>query len=257
MSAKSKTSTTLSFRCPQDMLDAIDAIGREHYPSDKNSKTNSGCDRSKTLFHIIQAGIAAITDGNIQIEVRQSKTDSKTAVDPGELEELIKKLIAENKVRQPSNTDNDNVLHLIKESLADGNIKEAIASSYADMMGQFNGLVDEVEALKSQLQELQLTPPSPVPDDQLPIPCSQLPVTNDQLPVTNDQLPVTNDQLPNDKIPDPTRSQIQNIRTTLDRKNIKVSATQIRKAFVDAGWNGHNYQEIRKDILDLLSKVPK
>ena len=105
MSDKGKTSTTLSFRCPQDMLDAIDSIGREHYPTDKNSKTNSGCDRSKTLFHIIQAGIAAITDGNIQIEVRQSKTDSKTAIDQGELTELVKKLIAENKVIQPSNTD--------------------------------------------------------------------------------------------------------------------------------------------------------
>ena len=139
----------------------------------------------------------------------------------------------------------DTIRSEIADSLADGNIKEAIASSYAAVMGQFNGLVSEVEALKSQLQELQLTPPSPVPDDQLPIPCSQLPVTNDQLPVTNDQLP-------NDKIPDPTRSQIQNIRTTLDRKNIKVSATQIRKAFVDAGWNGHNYQETRKAVIEIL-----
>ena len=213
MSDKGKTSTTLSFRCPQDMLDAIDSIGREHYPTDKNSKTNSGCDRSKTLFHIIQAGIAAITDGNIQIEVRQSKTDSKTAIDQGELTELVKKLIAENKVIQPSNTDDDSVLHLIKESIADGDIKDAISNSYAAVMGNFNGLLEELQDIKSQLQELQIPP------------AAAAAVTSDQLPIPNNT--------------------IENIRTTLKRKNKSVSAEQIRKAFSDAGWDGSNYQEIR------------
>ena len=219
MSDKGKTSTTLSFRCPQDMLDAIDSIGREHYPTDKNSKTNSGCDRSKTLFHIIQAGIAAITDGNIQIEVRQSKTDSKTAIDQGELTELVKKLIAENKVIQPSNTDDDSVLHLIKESIADGDIKDAISNSYAAVMGNFNGLLEELQDIKSQLQELQIPPAAAAANDKLTIP----------------------------------NNTIENIRTTLKRKNKTVSAEQIRAAFKDAGWDGDNYQEIRKAVIDSLS----
>ncbi|MDK2409971.1 hypothetical protein QHH11_15965 [Aphanizomenon sp. PH219] len=231
MSDKGKTSTTLSFRCPQDMLDAIDSIGREHYPTDKNSKTNSGCDRSKTLFHIIQAGIAAITDGNIQIEVRQSKTDSKTAIDQGELTELVKKLIAENKVIQPSNTDDDSVLHLIKESIADGDIKDAISNSYAAVMGNFNGLLEELQDIKSQLQELQIPPAAAAAaaaNDKLTIPCSQL--------------------------PDIEKSTIENIRTTLKRKAIQsVSNDQIRAAFKDAGWDGNNFNEIKKDILAILS----
>jgi hypothetical protein len=178
MTDKSKTSTTLSFRCPHDMLEAIDSIGREHYPTEKNSKTNSGCDRSKALFHIIQAGIAAIADGNIQIEVRHiSKTNSKTA---GELEELVKKLIGENQVIQHGNTSDDIVRQLIKESISDGDIGGAIANSYAGMMGQFNGLLEELQALQKQVQELKSIPPAPVP---------KLPTDNTQMTTDNEQLP--------------------------------------------------------------------
>lgn len=62
-----KNTTTISFRCPQDTLEAIDAIGQLHYPNDRNSRTNSGCDRSKTLFYIIQSGIAALTGNEVQL----------------------------------------------------------------------------------------------------------------------------------------------------------------------------------------------
>ena len=135
----------------------------------------------------------------------------------------------------------DSIKTEIKESIADGDIKEAIASSYEATMGQFNGLLEELQALKKQFEELQQIPPSAVP-------CSQLSITDDQLPVTNDQIPI-----PNDQLPDPNKNQIQNIRTTLNRKNIKVSAEQIRDAFVDAGWDGNNFNAIRKAVIELLS----
>ncbi len=232
----SKTTTTLSFRCPQDMLDAIDSIGREHYPTDKNSKTNSGCDRSKTLFHIIQAGIATLTDSEVKIEVRQSKTDSNTGASHGELTELVKKLVMENlPVIQPSNTQDDNVRQceeLIKQSIADGDIKGAIANSYAAAMGQFNGLFSELQELKKQLEELQSVPPSAAP-----------------IPPSADISPAI-DNSPALEIPP---NDMQNIRSTLNRKNIRVRADEIRKAFKDAGWVGNNFQEIRKDILEILS----
>ena len=122
----------------------------------------------------------------------------------------------------------DSIKTEIKESLANGDIKDAIAKNYEATMGQFNGLLEEVQLLKKQVQELQLTPPSAA------VPCSQLQITNDELP-------------------DPDKNQIQNIRTTLNRKNIRVRADEIRKAFYDAGWDGSNYQEIRKDILAILS----
>ena len=115
----------------------------------------------------------------------------------------------------------DSIRNEIKESIADGNIKDAISNSYAAVMGNFNGLLSEVEALKKQLQELQPTPPAAAAaaDDKLTIP----------------------------------NNTIENIRTTLKRKNKTVSAEQIRKAFSEAGWDGDNYQEIRKAVIDSLS----
>lgn len=49
----------LNFRCPVEVLEVIDTIGKERYPANNDN----GCDRSKTLLDIIQAGIAALTNG--------------------------------------------------------------------------------------------------------------------------------------------------------------------------------------------------
>jgi hypothetical protein len=51
----------------------------------------------------------------------------------------------------------------IAESIADGDIKDAIATSYAAAMGQFNGLLEEFQLIKKQVQELQSIPSAPVP----------------------------------------------------------------------------------------------
>lgn len=78
--------TMLNFRCPNDLLEAIDTLGRERYPADNKN----GCDRSKTLMDIIQAGIQALSDGSVDIPV--SKTDSKTdgkTVDTTEVEAIV------------------------------------------------------------------------------------------------------------------------------------------------------------------------
>ena len=80
----------------------------------------------------------------------------------------------------------DNIRTEIKESLANGDIKDAIANSYKAVMGQFNGLVMELEALKSRLEELQSIPLAPVP--QSPI--------NEQLTTDNGELLIVNYQLP-------------------------------------------------------------
>lgn len=178
MSDKSKTTTTISFRCPSDILEAIDAIGRKHYPKDKNSKTGSECDRTKTLFHIIQAGIAALTDGDIQIAVRQpSKTDSNTGINQQELEDFVKKLISDNQVIQSGNTDNvrqyenidivNTIQTEIKSSLDNGGlIGEAIANAYENMMGNLNQLVNDIAFLKSQLSTITNNQ-SPISDLQI------------------------------------------------------------------------------------------
>ncbi|MTJ48389.1 hypothetical protein [Dolichospermum sp. UHCC 0259] len=112
------------------------------------------------------------------------------------------------------------IYNCIDDSLEGGKIKEAISTSYAGMMGNFNGLLEELQDIKSQLQELQIPPAAAA-------------AANDKLTIPNNT--------------------IENIRTTLKRKNKTVSAEQIRAAFKDAGWDGDNYQEIRKAVIDSLS----
>jgi hypothetical protein len=58
--------TMLNFRCPAELLDAIDALGQERYPSET---AKHGCDRSKTLFDIVRAGIEVLSDGAIVLLV--------------------------------------------------------------------------------------------------------------------------------------------------------------------------------------------
>jgi len=71
-------STSLTFRCPDEVLEAIDNLGKERYPA---TNTKHGCDRSKTLIDIMRAGIKALNDGSIVLpapvatEARQQPSD--------------------------------------------------------------------------------------------------------------------------------------------------------------------------------------
>ncbi|MEM6399794.1 MAG: hypothetical protein AAF757_06110 [Cyanobacteria bacterium P01_D01_bin.116] len=77
----------LNFRCPPELLEAIDALGVQRYPSDNDN----GCDRTKTLLDIIEAGIEALNDGTVDIPI--SKTECKTGkadIDPEELKGALR-----------------------------------------------------------------------------------------------------------------------------------------------------------------------
>ena len=155
------------------------------------------------------------------VDAKKPSIQVVNSVDMVQVQELIETAVQE-KLEKLTIVDNVDILKkLIDESLADGKIGDAIAKNYEAMMGQFNGLLEELQQLKNQLEELQSIPPAAA--------------ANDQLPSLN-------------------KNEIENIRTTLKRKGIQsVSNDQIRKAFYDAGWNGHNYQEIRKAVIDSLS----
>lgn len=88
----------LNFRCPAELLDAIDAIGQERYPSDT---AKHGCDRSKTLLDIVRAGIEALSDGSVVLpvsenNVRHSKTEKAIDIEArfATIEERLGKLRA-------------------------------------------------------------------------------------------------------------------------------------------------------------------
>lgn len=147
----------LNFRCPLELLEAIDSIGKERYPANNDN----GCDRSKTLLDIIQAGIAALTNGDVVIDVKQPSKTSKTELDLEAIEELVKKLIAENlPVIQPSLTDDNTYVRRYElPQKIDDRIVEALGEdglffdSYAlSMIETANNQINEINR---ELQELK------------------------------------------------------------------------------------------------------
>ncbi|MEG5054570.1 MULTISPECIES: hypothetical protein [unclassified Microcoleus] len=87
-------STSLTFRCPDEVLEAIDNLGKERYPAANN---NHGCDRSKTLIDIMRAGLAALSDGSVVLpspaEVRQQPSDVRQELSDSSLEQRIVEII--------------------------------------------------------------------------------------------------------------------------------------------------------------------
>jgi hypothetical protein len=68
----------LNFRCPGELLDAIDTLGQKRHPSETSKH---GCDRTKTLLDIVRAGIEALSEGwavlpMLDKAVRRCKTDN-------------------------------------------------------------------------------------------------------------------------------------------------------------------------------------
>ncbi|BAZ87431.1 hypothetical protein [Dolichospermum compactum] len=97
------------------------------------------------------------------VDTKKAGIQVVNTVNINQIKELIETTV-QDKLTEFTTVDNvDTIKNLIAESLADGGIGEAIATSYADMMGNFNGLLEELQDLKSQLQELQSIPPAAVP----------------------------------------------------------------------------------------------
>jgi hypothetical protein len=87
-------STSLTFRCPDEVLEAIDNLGKERYPA---ANTKHGCDRSKTLIDIMRAGIEALNDGSVVLPppefVRQQPFDVRQNLSDSSLEARITEIV--------------------------------------------------------------------------------------------------------------------------------------------------------------------
>ena len=87
-------STSLTFRCPDEVLEAIDNLGKERYPA---ANTKHGCDRSKTLIDIMRAGIEALNDGSVVLPapefVRQQPSDVRLSLSDSVLEARITEIV--------------------------------------------------------------------------------------------------------------------------------------------------------------------
>ena len=86
-------STSLTFRCPDEVLEAIDNLGKERYPAN----TKHGCDRSKTLMDIVRAGIEALSNGSVVLPtpafVRQQPDGVRQELSDSSLEARITEIV--------------------------------------------------------------------------------------------------------------------------------------------------------------------
>ncbi|MEG4031893.1 MULTISPECIES: hypothetical protein [unclassified Microcoleus] len=91
-------STSLTFRCPDEVLEAIDNLGKERYPA---ANPKHGYDRSKTLLDIMRAGIEALNDGSIVLPAPVENSQQPSGVrqvtsnilSDNELEERITEIV--------------------------------------------------------------------------------------------------------------------------------------------------------------------
>lgn len=81
----------INFRCPDDLLAAIEAYGREHYPTAPNNRGSVDYDQSKAIRDILISGVESLTNGEVKIERKVDKPKSNYA----ELLDRITKLEAQ------------------------------------------------------------------------------------------------------------------------------------------------------------------
>jgi hypothetical protein len=200
------------------------------------------------------------------------KLDNNTAVSPQPNLDDIYKYI-DDKLDNLEDVSIQDIDNKIAESLEDGDIKDAISNSYAAVMGQFNGLLQELQELKKQLQELKSIPPA-VP--QLPT-AEGLTTDNEELTTDNYQLPEQEtgnreqgtgeyedvDQVDSENNSDTQsplwdkvlmKNPVDSIRKQLKKKNITKSAEEIKQSFLNAGFDGSNHQSLREEVIKNLSQ---
>jgi hypothetical protein len=143
---------------------------------------------------------SVVNTGNVITSNPVVNTSSESN-NPSLLIQDIDKRIDEKIKQSIQNIDTINTLSLqdidnrIIDSIKQGDIKDAIATSYAGMMAQFNGLLEEWQELQKQVEELQSIPPVPVP--QSPI-TEELTTDNEELTIDNEEPTTDNGQLTNE-----------------------------------------------------------
>jgi hypothetical protein len=101
----------INFRCPDDLLTAIEAYGRQHYPSAPNGRGNVDFDQSKALRDILISGLETLTNGEVKIEREPVKQSNKSDNSPyiTELLDRITKLESQNHAVQQTPAIDPNI----------------------------------------------------------------------------------------------------------------------------------------------------
>ena len=150
-------STSLTFRCPTEVLEAIDNLGKERYPA---ANTKHGCDRSKTLIDIMRAGIEALSDGSVVLPapafVRQQPFDVRQSLSDSSLEARITEIVQ--RQTEPLFAEKFSALEERLEKLSaanDGGDDESLRQQLKQTQEQLEEVTRDRQQLQTELAELQ------------------------------------------------------------------------------------------------------
>jgi hypothetical protein len=230
----------------------------------KNKQTNA----SALIIQYIQG---VVSSGGVDNSPKATPQNIDSSPQPN-LDDIYKYI--DDKLDNLEDVSIQDIDKKIAESLRDGDIKDAISNSYAAVMGQFNGLLEELQALQKQVEELKSIPSVPVP--QSPI-TEELTTDNGELTTDNYQLPEQEtgnreqgtgeyedvDQVDSDLTSDTQlplwdnkimKNPVDSIRKQLKKKEITKTAEEIKQAFLNAGFDGINHQSLREEVIKTLSQ---
>ena len=140
----------LNFRCPVDLIAAIDQLGQQRYPAINENR----CDRSKTLLDIITAGIQSLTDGSIVIPITSDVKQKNVLQSDVDIEaikvELLDQLLTE--VDQRISANIQPIRNEMLEKLT------IINADNEALRQQVSVLQSDNEVLHNQIEALSITP---------------------------------------------------------------------------------------------------
>ncbi len=82
----------LNFRCPDDLWQSVEKIGKERHPGGTHHRSQRDYDLTATMLDIVRAGIAALENDPSLLNKTERKTLDKT-----EVQEMINQAIAASK----------------------------------------------------------------------------------------------------------------------------------------------------------------
>ncbi|MFM6073879.1 MAG: hypothetical protein ACKPB9_20210, partial [Dolichospermum sp.] len=138
-------------------------------------------------------------------------------------------------------------------------------NTIVNLNSKLSELTNELTNKDSQLQDLKSIPLVPVPSPTI---IEQLTTDNGELVIDNYQLPEQEtgnrelgtgehenvDLVDSDNSPAlPKKNQTDYVQKQLKKIGIKKSALQIRESFIDLGFDGTNYLQLREQVIEILS----
>ncbi|MFM6220507.1 MAG: hypothetical protein ACKPDM_09095, partial [Dolichospermum sp.] len=161
--------------------------------------------------------------------------------------------------------DKDMQLSELTNELANKDMQlSELTNTIVNLNSKLSELTNELTNKDSQLQDLKSIPPAAVPSPTI---IEQLTTDNGELVIDNYQLDqeIGNrelgtgeyenvDLIDSDNCPAlPVKSQTDHVQKQLKKIGIKKTAAQIRESFIDLGFDGTNYNQVRDKVIEILS----